>query len=183
MEKYITWEGEQKEFPTGPMYWLNKNGEAGKAGEEGFDMQAIAVGAEGGKERRAKVCRIETRFPVTAAEMNGHLEPATKEPTKEIVTKDMLTAPTEVDLPSTLQPENPEEQKLAIQEGALIPASRPEPVTFVTATEGIEKIDLNEKTALANGEAGHQTRAANLLDPNIAVNGNGNGKAGGLEGA
>ena len=177
MEKYLTWKGDRKEFPTGPMYWLNSNGEPGKAGEEGFDMEAVAVGAQGGKERREKVCKISTTFPATATEMNGHAE-ATKVP----LSKDLLTAPTEVDLPSTLHSETtpskpaeeePKEEQVAVQAGALIPATRPEPVTFVTATEGIEKIELNEKTPFPNGEAKHQTRAANLLDPALA---NGVGK-------
>ncbi|KAE9371627.1 CRAL/TRIO domain-containing protein [Stipitochalara longipes BDJ] len=186
MEKFINWEGDRKEFPRGPMYWVNSNGDGkGREGKEGFDMEALAVGAEGGKLRREKVCRISTQFPVTATEMNGHANPALK--------KEMLTAPTEVDLPSTLQAEIPlrqepskpateargaEGENVAVQEGTLIPASRPEPVTFVTAAEGVET--LNEKTGnlALNGEAKgpHQTKTANLLDPAVAVNGNGVGK-------
>ncbi|PMD30679.1 CRAL/TRIO domain-containing protein [Hyaloscypha variabilis F] len=175
MEKYISWEGERKEFPRGPMYWVNSNGDGkGKAGKEGFDMEALAVGAEGGKERREKVCRIATQFPVSATDTvtNGHANPLLKE---------MLTAPTEVDLPSTIQasslqqePSKPAEAEVAVQEGTLIPASRPEPVTFVTAAEGIETLNEKTDTLALNGEAKgpHQTKTANLLDPSVAVNGN-----------
>lgn len=193
MESFIKWEGERKEFPRGPMYWVNCDGEKAGAGSgkgTGFHMEALAVGAEGGKERNEKVCKIETKFPETATEMNGHAN--------HVLKKEMLTAPTETDLPSTLQTQSlqvpgqqqskevaEEEPKaeadggnLVVQEGKLIPASRPEPVTFVTATEGVETNDtLNEKTGnLAlngNGEAKgpHQTKTANLLDPNVAVTG------------
>jgi hypothetical protein len=157
------------------MYWVNSNGDGkGKAGKEGFDMEALAVGAEGGKERREKVCRIATQFPVSATDTvtNGHANPLLKE---------MLTAPTEVDLPSTIQasslqqePSKPAEAEVAVQEGTLIPASRPEPVTFVTAAEGIETLNEKTDTLALNGEAKgpHQTKTANLLDPSVAVNGN-----------
>jgi len=181
MEKFITWEGDRKEFPSGPMYWLNSNGEKGRAGKEGFDMEALAVGADKGMERREKVCKISTRFPVTATEMNGHADATQEQVEKKLaLSRDLLTAPTEVDLPSTIQSEIPskpteegKEENLAIQEGTLIPASRPEPVTFVTATEDIS---LNEKVPLPNGEVKHQTRAANLLDPSLAPVTNGVGK-------
>jgi hypothetical protein len=192
MEHLIKWEGDRKEFPRGPMYWVNSGGEGegetGRAGKTGFDMEALAVGAEGGNERREKVCRLETRFPETAVEINGHADPVA-------IKKEMLTAPTETDLPSTLLqvPGQPQpqgevkeegkaegEEKVVIQEGALIPASRPEPVSFVTATEGIDT--LNEKTdnlALnggiespkENGNGPHQTTTANLLDSSVALNG------------
>jgi hypothetical protein len=184
MAKVLTFEDGRKEFPRGPMFWIN-NGKKGEE-EKGFDMEAIAVGAEGGKERREKVCRIETRFPETTTEMNGHADPVA-------IRKEMLTAPTETDLPSTLQSEAPSSQpktskteeegkpevngeQPVVQEGKLIPASRPEPVTFITATEGVDT--LNEKTGNltlnGNGEANgpHQTKTANLLDPAVTVNKN-----------
>jgi hypothetical protein len=188
MAKVLTFEDGRKEFPRGPMFWID-NGKKGEEGK-GFDMEAIAVGAEEGKVRREKVCRIETRFPEIATEMNGHADSVA-------IRKEMLTAPTETDLPSTLQseapPAQPEPAKVegegkaevngeqpVVQEGKLIPASRPEPVTFVTATEGVDT--LNEKTGnLAlngNGEpkGPHQTKTATLLDPAVAVNGTEVGK-------
>jgi hypothetical protein len=183
MAKVLTFEDGRKEFPRGPMFWINE----GKKGEEakGFEMEALAVGAEGGKERREKICTISTKYPETATEMNGHADPVA-------VRKELLTAPTETDLPSTIQKETPASQsepakaeeegksevngeQPVVQGGKLIPASRPEPVTFATATEGVDT--LNEKTenlALnGNGEAKgpHQTKTANLLDPSLSTNG------------
>jgi CRAL/TRIO domain len=187
MEKVIQWEGERKDFPRGPMYWVNKSGETNGKGE-GHNLEALAVGAEGGKERLEKVCKISTKYPDPVTEaapvMNGHA-----------VKPEYLSAPTEIDLPSTLhqaksphqessKPENGKveaeeggEEKAVVQEGKLIPASRPEPVTFVTAAEGVET--LNEKTEnlalnghakgpVENGNGPHKTATANLLDPNVA---------------
>jgi hypothetical protein len=186
MEHFIKWEGDRKEFPRGPMYWVNfdEEGEKGKAGKTGFDMEALAVGAEGGKERREKICRIETKFPEMAVEMNGHVG---------VVKKEQLTAPTETDLPSTLlqvpgqqqlkeQGKAEGEETVTIQEGTLIPASRPEPISFVTASEGIDTLNEKAGDLALNGEAKcpkengningpHQTATANLLDPSVPANG------------
>lgn len=188
MEKVIRWEGERKDFPRGPMYWVNKGGDANGKGE-GHELEALAAGAEGGKERMEKVCRISTTYPEPVTEaaliMNGHA-----------VKPEHLSAPTEIDLPSTLhaqaQPMEPEagkseaegegEESAVVQEGKLIPASRPEPVTFVTAAEEVET--LNEKTEnlalngqakrpLENGNGPHKTATANLLDPSVQSEGAG----------
>ncbi len=127
-----------------------------------------------------EICTISTQYPATATEINGHAEPV-------LVRKELLTAPTETDLPSTIDEEalssQTEPAKASddaytegneapiVQEGKLIPASRPEPVTFVTATEGVDT--LNEKTGnlALNGNGPHQARCANQLDPNLATNG------------
>jgi len=178
MAKVLSFEDGKKEFPTGPMYWIN-NGNKGDR-DKGFDMRAVAVGSEGGKQRSEKICKLSTQYPATATEMNGHAEPV-------LARKELLTAPTETDLPSTIHqealPSQTEPAKASddantevngapiVQEGRLIPASRPEPVTFVTATEGVDT--LNEKTGNLTliGNGPHQTRTANLLDPNLAPNG------------
>jgi hypothetical protein len=183
MAKVLSFEEGINEFPRGPMYWVNTHdGKEGSGNGTGFEMEALAVGAEGPKERREKVCKISTQYPESATEMNGHAD---------LVKKEQLTAPTETDLPSTIhaqpQPDPPvpaqtsnEEantESPVIQEGTLIPASRPEPVTFVTASETLST--LNEKTGnlTLNGEARgpHKTATANLLDPNITLPENGNG--------
>lgn len=171
------------------MYWVKKD----EKGGEGFDMQAIAVGSEQGKERNEKICRIQTTFPesVTTAPkaMNGHAGLAKPE---------LLTAPTETDLPSTLKatsthPTSPlakeaeeakveeqkqtgnEDVKVVVQNGETVPASRLEPVTFVTAQE---VATLNEKTGGLdlNGDLNgvakgpHVTDTANKLDPSVPTN-------------
>jgi hypothetical protein len=178
MAKVLTFEDGKKEFPLGPMYWINNGNK--EVRDKGFEMRAVAVGSEGGKQRSEKICKISTQYPATATEMNGHAEPV-------LVRKELLTAPTETDLPSTIdrealpsqtEPANPSDDANSevngapiVQEGKLIPASRPEPVTFVTATEGVDT--LNEKTGnlALNGNGPHQTRTANLLDPSLAMNG------------
>jgi hypothetical protein len=189
MENLIQWEGERKDFPRGPMYWVNKGNE-----NDGHDMEALAAGTEAGKDRREKICRISTTYPKPVTEvppvMNGHA-----------VKPEYLTAPTEVDLPSTLhsqlqsQPpltqqeplengneegegEGEGEKKAVVQEGKLIPASRPEPVSFVTASEGVETLNEKTENLSLNGNANgnrnppRKTTSAKPSDPAItAANG------------
>jgi hypothetical protein len=57
-----------------------------------------------------------------------------------------------------------------VQEGEVIPASHPEPVSFITAHEGLNTLSLNEKSEpLLNAEitGPHSTLTANLLDPKV----------------
>jgi hypothetical protein len=176
MAKVLTFEDGKKEFPRGPMYWINNGNK--EVRDKGFEMRAVAVGSEGGKQRSEKICKISTQYPATATEMNSHAEPV-------LARKELLTAPTETDLPSTIHKEallsQTEPAKASddaevngapiVQEGKLIPASRPEPVTFVTATEGVDTLNEKIGNLALNGNGPHQTRTANLLDPNLATNG------------
>jgi hypothetical protein len=186
MDKVIQWEGERKDFPRGPMYWVSKGGDVNGKGK-GHEWEALTAGAEGGKERKEKVCKLSTTYPEPIIEaapiMNGHA-----------VKPEHLSAPTEIDLPSTLhaqaRPMEPEagksegegEKSAIVQEGKLIPASRTELMTFVTAAEGVET--LNEKTEnldlngeakgpLENWNGPHKTATANLLDPSVESEGKG----------
>jgi hypothetical protein len=187
LSKVLKWEEGRSDFPKGPMFWVD-----GKKNGEDETIKAIAVGStEGGKERREDVCVVKRELPPLASESstsepvkaetaNGHLAA----PGAGIATlrPELLTAPTETDLPSTLQDSTPTaqalepeskgeekvEEKKEVQEGELVPPSRPEPQTFVTAQEGVEKLKdltLDEKS---NGGP-HQTMTANLLDPNLHV--------------
>lgn len=148
----------------------------GSLGATTEKLKAIAVGStEGGKERREDVCVLTRTLPSrpsTAAsksegKLNGHaVEPELVSAAVAVESRpELLDAPTEE--------ENSESEKAEVQEGNLVPASRPEPTTFHTASEGLPKavegLDLNEKV---NGETlgePHATKTANLLDPKLPV--------------
>lgn len=177
LQKVLTWDGDRKDFPAGPMYWVEHGKLEGEG--NGEKIKAYAVGTEGGKERKEDVCVVTKVLPPTAEETaskaipepastaNGHLAPP-----GGVLTAEHLTAPTETDLPSTITQDapsesqapvpkaEPTEEKKEVQDGELVPPSRPQPQTFVTATEGLT---LSEK------ERPHETETANRLDPNLHV--------------
>ncbi|KAH6696775.1 putative SEC14 cytosolic factor [Leptodontidium sp. MPI-SDFR-AT-0119] len=180
--KVIQWEGENKDFPHGPMYWRNTQGERveGKLGEETKEMSALAVGSVEGKQREDSICTVTrtlgkdedvdglTNGHVTAGTMAALLEKsktATEDPGAEAgvnVDADGVARPTNVLVPTKSQleaPTQPPTPAHELQEGDLVPASRPEPKHFVTADEGtgelakkVEAVELSEKSGnLSNG--------------------------------
>ncbi|TVY89380.1 SEC14 cytosolic factor [Lachnellula willkommii] len=158
VEKVLEWDGNRKDFPHGPMYWI-ENGR----GEGVEKIKALAVGSEAGKERKIDVCVVTKVLPEAAAAKagtgmgNGYLAP------------ELLRAPTAT--PSIAQTEIPSrpatQEKKEAQDGVLIEASKPDMQTFVTAQEGelakLEDLKLSEKAGP------HQTATANLLDPSLHV--------------
>jgi len=191
LSKVLEWKEGRSDFPKGPMYWVDE-----KKSENGDEsIKAIAVGSiEGGKERKEDVCVVKKELPPLASESstsepikseiaNGHLAAPGAGIAK--LRPELLTAPTETDdLPTMQVPETTEkkigepetkkeEEKTEVQAGELVPPSRPEPQTFVTAEEGVAKfkdMSLDEKTNGNGGAEGpHQTLTANLLDSNLHV--------------
>lgn len=197
LKSVLEWQNGNTDFPHGPMYWVNDKGHKETGKVEGTKIKALAVGSEGKKERNEEVCVVTTTY--TEA-MNGH---AIKEPESEKVNQipasrpDFLTVPGGIENVDT-EPSSPvapsmatteaeselEEEKLllpegetpVIQDGEVVPASRPEPVSFVTATEGVKTLSLDAKSGnvpngsiVKNGEVKvpHLTDTAHLLDPNL----------------
>jgi hypothetical protein len=159
----LAFENGNTDFPHGPMYWIH--------GENGKEMEALAVGSVDEKERREKVCVVKKLLgddedPVGGENMNGHAKP-----TYDTLGEDLHTVPTAAPSVATTEaeananvtvtaPPQAEHKKeegptpVAVQEGELIPASRPEPVNFVTASEKLGTLSLNEKTGnIPNGTA------------------------------
>lgn len=168
LENVLKWEGDNKDFPHGPMYWIDKT-------KDGKEIKALAVGSVNGKERQEDVCTVTKALKddEDLKGANGKLS---------IIRPELLRAPTAA--PSEAEElENPitatekEESKIedvpvVVQEGELVPATRPEPVSYVTAAQGIETLSLNEKSGnLENGSAPHVTHTANLLDPSVKLDG------------
>lgn len=227
MEHVVKWEAGHSEFPHGPAYWINKQGAKveGKLGEESNEIQAIAVGSVGGKERKETVCTVTrtllTHDGLTKGLSNGQYIDSRLAKLKSgnesaanlrVPTKEQLEAPTvpstpanelqdpiissqqpaKVEQPTTLEvpSSNPapdsapaSKPELHVQEGELVPATRPEPSRFVTAQEGLPSVGgliLTEKSGHVegaamngngngNGNGPHQTKIANMLDPNLDV--------------
>jgi hypothetical protein len=159
LAKVLKWEGDRNGFPIGPMFWVNK-GE-----KDGDEMEAIAVGSVEKVERNEKVCTVTKLLAEKedVIEMNGHAIAVTEKQHHE-----STPAVTEDILPTISEPNSTEEP--VVQEGEVIPASRPEPVSFITAHEGLNPLSLNEKSEpLLNGNitGPYSTFTANLLDPNV----------------
>lgn len=196
ISKIIKWEGETKDFPHGPMYWRNTQGERveGKLGEETREMTALAVGSVEGNQRDDTVCTV-TRTLGTDEDVdgltNGHTTAGTAAANLEkaqTATEDSSERPTNLLVPTKSQleaPTQPTTPMHEVQEGELVPATRPEPKRFVTANEDlsglakkVEGVELSEKSGnlngngvATNGNGPHVTAAANLLDPAVKVEG------------
>jgi hypothetical protein len=165
-----SWKGETAGFPGGPLYWIPS--------KDGLSIEAIAVGSAEQKERRVEVCTVKkpqkvTEISGTTAEPTSTAPPATRPEFLQVptATPSIATTTADTDTPATSELTK-EEQELAIQNGEVIPASRPELETFHTAADGLNTLSLNEKEAdtqsLPNGTAApHTTTTANLLDPNV----------------
>jgi hypothetical protein len=159
LAKVLKWEGDRDGFPIGPMFWANK-GE-----KNGNEMEAIAVGSVEKVERNEKACTVTKLLgeKEVVIGMNGYATAGTEKQHHE-----STPAATEVIPPTISEPNGTEEP--VVQEGEIIPASRPEPVSFVTAHEGLNTLSLNEKSEpLLDGNitGPHSTLTANLLDPNV----------------
>lgn len=197
LKTVLEWENSNNNFPTGPMYWINDKGQKETGIVEASKIKAIAVGTKDKKERKEEICVVTTKH----SELNGHavsgqqsesekanLIPATRPELLTVPTgrededteppsESPSIAPTtdDTDIPTSSISSDPEEKTtetpVAVQNGDIVPASRPEPVSFVTATENLT---LNEKsenlppTVTLNGSP-HNTATANALDPNLHV--------------
>lgn len=167
LENVLKWEGDNKDFPHGPMFWIDKT-------KDGKEIKALAVGSVNGTERREGVCTV-TKALKDDEDLKGANGSASA------IRPELLRAPTAA--PSEAEePEKPrkvieeelkaEDVPVVVQEGELVPATRPEPVSFVTASQDIETLSLNEKSGnLERSNAPHVTHTANLLDPNLKLDG------------
>jgi hypothetical protein len=158
----LTFENGIQDFPHGPMYWIH--------GRDGSEMEALAVGSVDEKERNEKVCVVkkllgENEEMPSGQTMNGHARS-----TQETLGEDLRTVSTAapsvantvaeantnvtVTAPAEQAPAAEPSVAVAVQEGEVVPASRPEPMSFVTASEGLNTLSLNEKVEnIPNGTA------------------------------
>lgn len=190
LEKVLTWEGTHKNFGQGPMYWVQNKGEKtmqliarGSVDEKERD-EVICTVKKTVEEEPAVHAVIQNGHAAVGTSSNPtplpstqSQPPSTTAPVSETAPplpapgSELLTAPTvppspaasTANLDSTATAPEIERETQVVQQGEVVPASRPEPTSFVTATEGLS---LSEKTGnLPNGKGPHTTAVANLLDP------------------
>jgi hypothetical protein len=161
----VTFENGVQDFPPGPVYWIH--------GKDEKAMEGLAVGSVANKPRSDKFCvvkkllRDDEDVPESKV-MNGHAKS-----NQETLGEEFLNTPTAapsvtntepeananvvVNAPAESQPASEPakaEEPVVVQEGELVPASRPEPVHFVTANDDLNTLSLNEKVdSIPNGMA------------------------------
>ena len=161
-KEVLSFEDGITDFPGGPMYWINR--------KDKQEIVGVAVGSVGEKERNQKVCVVKKLLGddedmVGAGVMNGHAKSG-----QDTLGEDLVMAPTAAPSVANAEAETntnvivtaPAEQApaaepataMVVQDGESVPASRPEPVSFVTASEGLNTLSLSEKSGnVPNGTA------------------------------
>ncbi|EHL00215.1 putative SEC14 cytosolic factor [Glarea lozoyensis 74030] len=170
------WEGKHTNFPEGPIHWEH-------VGED--KIKAVARGTLPGShaQRNEEVCTVTRKLP-------DEPQPVESQP----IRPDMLSAPTETEIPTTSVPatetaapvaapttetsapapvapvavaKDEVSEGTAVEAGQIVSDSRPAPQTFVTASEGLPKVgdlSISEKVPETGN---HSTRAGALLDPTL----------------
>lgn len=189
IKEVVTWENGHTDFPEGPLYWVD-------AGEY---IELKAAGSVDKKDRNETVCKLKKTvhdndvsekpvdLPVAgvvrpellsmptakdsvplAAEETALLASNEESTAALAVPETLVTDANSEAVASTSTPAPSSEEKV-VQDGEVIAASRPEPVTFVSAAENLNTLSLDEKLPTVNGTATgpHKTDAANLLDPAV----------------
>lgn len=179
LKEVLDFKGGRADFPGGPLYWVDA--------DDG-DKAAISVGSVAMKERKDLVAVLKVKEEQKEV-MNGNgvatetkaanpsTNPRVNEPTSSTNTTD---TPPQINEPTASANTDSD---LAVDASQVVPASRPEPQTFVTAREGIETLSLKENGgggAPASAPASesvsvptlptggpHTIALANALDPNV----------------
>ncbi|CAG8970829.1 hypothetical protein HYALB_00001617 [Hymenoscyphus albidus] len=153
MASITTWENGKTDLAHGPMIWK----------KEGEYLRAVAVGSEGegGKLRREDVCLVKRPLfepepeAVVVPQENGILEIPIEAP---ILRPELLTAPTETDLPSTIMPTGPPTEAAKAEKEQKVPGDGPavldgtKPVDAAAVGEVLKDLSLDEKKeGLVNG--------------------------------
>ncbi|KAF7869957.1 hypothetical protein EAF04_004741 [Stromatinia cepivora] len=172
LEAVTTWHGAgSPAFPGGPLYWINTKDQE--------SIQAIAVGSIEKKQRREEVCTVKKTI-----KDNDNMGTIATDATAETalpIRPELLEVPTAAPsimtttsaTDSPLNEENPKEET-AMQNGELVPNTRPELETFHTAQDGLKNLSINDpaEEVLSNGTTEPQKPTmTNQLDPNVNLDG------------
>jgi hypothetical protein len=156
LKDLITWEGSHTDFPHGPVFWHDK----------GDYIELEAVGSVDKIERREMICKLRKPAPdhVYSEKQNGAVLSGVS-PQRIELRPDLLRVDTEKeDLPMTSTalgmadgkgdavavaapaPEAvPADPIVAVEAGELVPASRPEPVSFITAIDNLNTLAVKDE--------------------------------------
>lgn len=165
IEAVTSWKGVNSAFPGGPMYWVNT--------EDQESIKAIAVGSSEQKERREEVCTVKKTIKDNDNKGSVSQDAATESALP--IRAELLQVPTAAPsiITTTSGTDSPLTQEIpkedfAIQNGELVPNSRPELETFHTAQDGLTQLSITGPVdeVVVNGTAvPHKTSTANQLDP------------------
>jgi hypothetical protein len=145
LENVLKWEGNNSDFPHGPMFWAEKtNSER--------EIEAIAVGSSNGSERKEVVCTVK----ILKDEGDLNSSDGSPKDTHKL-RPDLLRTPTatlsDAEEPKDSEkvaplPMSKQEQiPVGFQEGGeLDSATSPDSVSVIAASKGIETFSLNEKS-------------------------------------
>lgn len=154
LKDLITWEGSHTDIPHGPMFWHDR----------GDYLELEAVGSVDKQERREMICKLRKPAPdhVYSEKQNGEAV-AGATPQRTELRPDLLRAETEREgLPTETAavgmadgkgdavavpvPEAaPAASTVAAEAGEIVPASRPEPVSFVTAVDNLNTLSVKDE--------------------------------------
>jgi hypothetical protein len=158
LKDLITWEGSHTDFPHGPVFWHDR----------GDYIELEAVGSVDKKERREMICKLRKPAPdhVYSEKQNGAALLGVT-PQRTELRPDLLRADTEredlstttaavgmadgkgdavaVAVPAPAPEAAPAEPTVAVEAGELVPASRPEPVSFVTAIDNLNTLAVKDE--------------------------------------
>ena len=150
----LTFENGFTDFPSGPMYWMKRKGNK--------EIEAIAVGSVDEKERQERVCVVKRPSGDNEDVAGAQAMKGLSKSTQHTLGQDLAPVPNSTPSVAHVEPETnenvtvtvPAEEApvvgsltaVVVQEGELVPSSRPEPMRFVTASETLNTSSLNEKT-------------------------------------
>jgi hypothetical protein len=154
LKDLIAWEGSHTDFPHGPLFWHDR----------GDYIELEAVGSVNKQERRELICKMRKPAPdhVYSEKQNEEAR-AGVTPQRIELRPDLLRAATEIEDPpmattavgmtdgkgdavAVPAPEEAQsEPKVAVEAGELVPASRPEPVSFVTAVDNLKTLSVKDE--------------------------------------
>ncbi len=141
LKDLITWEGSHTDFPHGPVFWHDR----------GEYIELEAVGSVDKQERREMICKLRKPAPDHVySEKQNEEALAGVVPQRTELTPDLMRAATEKeDLPKATAAVGMAEGKaVAVEAGELVPVSRPEPMSFVTAVDNLNTLSVkDEKSA------------------------------------
>jgi len=188
LETVVTWENGYSNFPEGPLYWV----------DEGDYVVLKAAGSVEHKDRHETVCKIlktahdnDPSEKANGGPIAGALlhDPALRPELTQVptATDDVPQVAKKTALPASAKNgesmpalatesakaaeprlETRTEEKVVVQDGKVVPASRPEPTTFHSAQEGLNNLSIAEKVEANGTTTGpHTTATANRLDPAV----------------
>jgi hypothetical protein len=141
LEDVITWKNGNKDFPPGPMYWEDK----------GDFIELEARGSVDGRERRETIAAVRKTAKQRQEEEDEkeRQEAAHPEHKSSADAEGLLKVPT-VDevMEKTATDADNHDAAHVVENGKLVPADNPEPISFVTVSDGLNTLTLKDEAKI-----------------------------------